>query len=313
MKKIFLLAAVTLALAACDNNDDISNQPSGIVNVTATIGESTLSRASDDKWSAGDEIGISSTLIKEDGTSVSGPYINEKYTTTSGDGNFTGTPLYYYPSMTLTAYYPFTSPDNIDSNGKITAYTTVEYQTADKQPKIDFLWDGESSIHKNADGKPGIDFNFSHKMSKLTLTFKKGDDAEGSVDVSKIISYEIEGLKLEGKFDTKTGVCAVNNEAVAQLLSINPTVVENGVPLPSLILFPQTPGTDKVKLHIYTNEIPKQHYVCTLSFSSGGVIEKGNSYQYTITVNKTGLTINQSNITNWTTPDPEENNTESAD
>lgn len=46
MKKIFFLAVATLALAACDNNDNTDVTPVA-ARITATIGECTPSRAVD--------------------------------------------------------------------------------------------------------------------------------------------------------------------------------------------------------------------------------------------------------------------------
>lgn len=119
MKKIFLLAAITLALAACDNNEDSLVSSPVAAKISATIGESTLSRAVDDSWAKGDQIGISSTV-----GSVVGPYINLKYTTKDGDGQFKGTELFFYKPMTLTAYYPF-----VGEEGKAPASTALSKLT----------------------------------------------------------------------------------------------------------------------------------------------------------------------------------------
>lgn len=210
--------------------------------------------------------------------------------------------MFYYKSMTLTAYYPFTGNESKapGTDGRITASTGADNQTADKQPGIDFLWDRQSKIYITNDGKPYVKFDFSHKMSKLTLTFNNSDQA-GSVDVSTITSYEIEGLKFNGTFDTSTGVATANGESTT--LKMNVSNVTSGNSVAPLILFPQNTG--QVKLHIYTDEPESagilQHYVCELSISSSE-LSAGKNYQYSITVNKTGLAVN-STIVNWTTPD----------
>lgn len=305
MKKIYILAVAALALVACDSNDDNPVTPAKI---TATIGESTDSRASDTSWTAGDQIGISSSV-----GAVGGPYVNVKYTTVSGDGKFIGTPLFFYKPMTLTAYYPFAGDENKVSgtDGIIKASTTANYQTEAKQPDIDFLWDSQTGFTAK---ESNVNFKFSHKMSKLTFTFEDGPEVEDesgkiiatAVDVSKMVRYELEGLVLDGTFNTATGVCVADNKNNEEndTLKINVSGVTSGTSYSPLILFPQKPGNSNVKLHIYTDELNSlnelQHYVCTLTFGDGE-LKPGNNYKYTIKVTKIGLIVGQMTIEKWNT------------
>lgn len=312
MKKIILLAAVTLAMTACDKNDDNVVPASGAAKITATIGESTLSRASDAEWGEGDEIGISSIVGDK-----AGPYINVKYTT-GGDGDFTGeTTIYFYKLMTLTAYYPFTAftGEEGEAPGIITADTDAGNQSEEKQPKIDFLYAGATYIDTSGN-VPEVKFTFSHKMSKITLIFEngnldeKGDRIVTGADVSKITSYTIDGLRLDGTFDTETGECAANSDVAAAPLSITMSegTVKNKVTLPSLIVFPQSPA-DKVRLKLHDSE--NQDYVCDLNFGDKG-LESGKNYQFTIKVSKTGLNVDPS-ITDWSLVEIKENHTAESD
>lgn len=66
MKKIFLLAIAAFALTSCNNDENYVAGPAAAT-ITATIGESTLTRATDSEWTAGDEIGISSLVGNQDG------------------------------------------------------------------------------------------------------------------------------------------------------------------------------------------------------------------------------------------------------
>lgn len=293
MKKIYILAAVTLALTACDNNDD-NTLPSQLeAQISATIGGSVLSRASDNSWAAGDQIGITSTI-----GGVVREFINLAYTTIDGNEKFTGTPIYFHKPMSLTAYYPFTGSEGTAA-GIIEAATTAENQTKEKQSKIDFLYAGQTNVSVT---DPNVKFNFEHKMSKLTLIFKKGNDG---ADISKITSYQITGLILQGTFDTANGVCAVMNGASAENLEIaldNLTVTDGVAQAPSLIIFPQTIAGGKVRLKITDSE--QQDYACDLTFGDG-VIAPGNNYLYTITVSKTGVSIDNPSITDWASKDLE--------
>lgn len=278
MKKIFLLAAAVMALAACNNADNDVDGPVA-AKVTATIGQSALTRASETLWANGDKIGIT----------MGDRYTNVPYTT-AGNGVFTGDTMYFKNKtepVTLTAYYPFAGTKGT-APGLIEASTIADNQTTDKQPGFDFLY-----AEENATGsEPNVNFTFSHRMSKLTLIFKNGNNG---TDVGKLTSYQIDGLVLDGTFDTTTGVCAANNVA-PESLSMTTTGVESGRQLPSLIVFPQATAGKTVTLKIKDNE--NQDYACTLNFGDDGIVS-GNNYQFTITVNKTGLIINTSTITDW--------------
>lgn len=81
-------AAATLALAACNNDNEYVDNGPVAVQVTATIGENAMTRASNTSWAAGDKIGIT-TLRKGESK-----YINMEYTTEKGDGVFTGNTMY---------------------------------------------------------------------------------------------------------------------------------------------------------------------------------------------------------------------------
>lgn len=165
---------MTLALTACDNNEDNPGTSSTAAKIFATIGESTLSRAVDDSWNPNDRIGISSTV-----GDTPGPYINVKYTTENGDGIFTGKDLFFYTPMTLTAYYPFTGEeDKVPGVGGIIKVNTLpENQTKENQPEIDFLWDSKTGVDKKdfSVTKPEVKFTFAHKMSKVSFTFLSSD------------------------------------------------------------------------------------------------------------------------------------------
>lgn len=306
MKKIFILAAATLTLAACDNNDTnpvtSSSKPAII---TATIEGSVTSRVHDQSWDPNDEIGISSTVGEG-----AGPYINIPYTT-NGDGKFTGDDLFFYKPMTLTAYYPFTGVKGVvpGSNGVIEANTLPENQKSDNQRKIDFLWDSQTGFTAT---DPNVNFKFAHKMSKITFTFESsgpmfGEDgikiADG-VDVSTMISYNIAGLGVEGTFNTANGVCAID-ESKHDGLEI--TFAKENSEMKTrkfspLIVFPQTLNGGSVKLNITTDELNRpdvlQHYNCNLTFSNGE-IKPGYHYNYTIQVTKIGLIVGKMTVEDW--------------
>lgn len=300
MKKLILITAAALALAACDKNDDNPSSSPVAAQISATIGKSVVSRATDTDWAKGDRIGISMT-----GRNVS--YLNIEYVTDDGDGNFSGTSMFFnnhIDPITITAYYPFSGSGGT-APATLTASTTDVLQTAVEQPKFDFLYARKENV---TGSNPIVNLAFSHMMSKITLIFVKGNDG---TDVSKITSYTISGLVLDGSFDPVTGVCATTDGAQAEPISmvLPEGTVKDGVALSPLIVFPQKPATDQVKLKIKDSD--NQDYACSLNFGTDGLVA-GNNYQFTVKVSKTGLSVKYS-ITDWQTIEDKNHEAGSAD
>lgn len=288
MKKYILLVVAAVSMIACNNEDNYIDEPVA-AHISATIGENFLSRASNKTWAPGDNIGIS----------MSGRYTNMKYTTENGDGMFGGTTLYFknkHEPVTMTAYYPYTGNEN-GTPDAVEVSTTAERQNPKEHPKFDFLYAKKENV---TGSDPNVKFTFSHMMSKITLIFINGNlDENGyaidkGADVSKITYYQIDGLILDGKFDTQTGVCAAKTGVETKPLLMTTTGVVSGDAVPSLIVFPQTTTAVSLKIHDSEN----QDYSCSLNFGDAGIVA-GNNYEFRIKVNKTGLSVNESSITEW--------------
>lgn len=293
MNKYILLAAVAISLIACDTEDNYIDEPVA-AQISATIGESPLSRARDITWESGDSIGIS----------MSGRYINMKYVTENDDGTFAGTTMYFknkQEPVTITAYYPYTGVEE-QTPAAIEASTGADRQNSKEQPKFDFLF---ASLEGVTGANPNVNLQFSHRMSKLTLVLKKGNQG---TDVSKITSYTLEGLAIDGTFNPVTGECGAKSDAETAPLTINLTEVVSEKALPSLLLFPQE--VDKLTLKIKDRE--DQDYTCELKLADNR-LAPGNNYLFNITVKKTGLTVVNPSITDWKGVDSEDHDAISDD
>lgn len=281
MKKIYFFAAAALALAACSNDDKYADNEPVAARITANIGNSIPSRAAGTAWAKGDKIGITTFRGGES------KYVNMEYITKEADGVFTGTPMYFQDAqaeVTFTAYYPFTGTEGT-APGIVENNTRAAQQTPENQPKFDYLWDSR----KGKKGQPNINFDFAHKMSKITMTFQDGEGTQ----VNKIESYSFEGLVLEGTFNPATGE-AKAKEMAAETLTLTVNNVISGSARPSIIVYPQaTKGN--VVLRIVKDG---QTYKCDLAFA-GGSLKAGTDYQYTIKLNKTGAEVTKSEIHEW--------------
>lgn len=162
---------------------------------------------------------------------------------------------------------------------------------------------------------PKVNFTFAHKMSLLSFTFQSSEPVfdkndpsikvSDGVDVGDMISYEIEGLGVKGSFDTKTGICALDDsERKGLKMTYAKTESAKERPFPSIIVFPQTKPEDKnFVLHITTDELteegsPDQKYNCVLRFTDDE-IKPGCHYKFTVKVTKYGLIVGDLTIVPW--------------
>ena len=177
--RFFALAALALALAACNNDNENLNGDPVAAQFTADIALAT--RASGTTWDNGDRIGI--TDIGNDTQYGNVPFILK-----NGKFEAEGKVIYIEDTKTHTfrAYYPY------NAAGGILAATT-DATAQQNQPAIDFLFASGATGDKNnpvvsftdKTGKGGEDNSFQHRMSRITLTFEAGDGVDFSVVHSK--------------------------------------------------------------------------------------------------------------------------------
>ena len=277
----FTLAALALALAACNNdNENLNDGPVAAV-INAEISDAVSTRASGTAWAERDEIGISESRFG---------YANVLYQWENGKFTPAGTIIFFQDDdpTTFSAYYPYDA-----DGGTLTATTDATAQQ--NQPAIDFLYatGATASTHNpevnftNNLSTGGTDCSFHHCMSQITLTFEAGSGVD--FNTVKPTGYTLSGLVLEGSFDTTTGT--VEADANAQTADL--TMELDGVLTSSVILFPQS--TASIELSVNYNSQP---YTATLTIPEGA-LKAGNNYTYTVTVRNKDLSIESAKITDW--------------
>ena len=280
--RFFALAALALALVACNNDNENLNGDLVAAQFTANIAPAT--RASGTTWDNGDRIGI--TDIGNDTRYGNVPFILK-----NGKFEAEGKVIYFEDTKTHTfrAYYPY------NAAGGILAATT-DATAQQNQPAIDFLFASGATGDKNSPVvsftdktyKGGEDNSFHHRMSRITLTFEAGDGVDFSV--VKPERYTLDGLLLTGTFNTADGIATADNGAQTGELTMN---LADGNLTSSVILFPQTVAS----LPLVVN-YKGQEYHATLTMPEGA-LQAGNNYTYTVKVNATGLTLEGCTIGNW--------------
>ena len=280
--RFFALAALALALVACNNDNENLNGDLVAAQFTANIAPAT--RASGTTWDNGDRIGI--TDIDNDTQYGNVPFILK-----NGKFEAEGKVIYIEDTKTHTfrAYYPY------NAAGGILAATT-DATAQQNQPAIDFLFASGATGDKNSPvvsftdktAKSGEDNSFHHRMSQITLTFEAGDGVDFSV--VKPERYTLAGLLLTGTFNTADGIATADNGAQTGELTMN---LADGNLTSSIILFPQTVAS----LPLVVN-YKGQEYHATLTMPEGA-LQAGNNYTYTVKVNATGLTLEGCTIGSW--------------
>jgi endonuclease G len=207
--------------------------------------------------------------------------------TTSSTGAFTpvsGNTIYYPTngsSVGFIAYYPYQS--------SITSLGTYPVNVADQTQKIDLLY-AKTDVNYNKTA-PSVSLTFAHQLSKLVITAQKGtgvDDLTG-------LSVTIKGLKTKASFDLSAGTLAAGTDAAAitpKTITAPASASDNGVY--EAILLPETATGSTVEFTIGGNT-----YTWDLGTSISAFAAK-TQYNYTITLNKTGVTVSGT-ITPWVT------------
>lgn len=282
--RFFALAALALALAACNNDNENLNGGPVAAQFTADIYEAVSTRASGTTWDNGDRIGV--TDIGNDTQYGNVPFILK-------NGKFEAEEKVIYiedaETHTFRAYYPYNA-----AGGTLAATTDATAQQ--NQPAIDFLFasgatgDKDSPVVSFTDktDKGGADNSFHHRMSRITLTFEAG----AGVDFSQVKPerYTLGGLKLTGTFNTADGIATADDGAQTGELTME---LADGNLTSSVILFPQTAASLSLTVNYRS-----QNYRATLTVPEGA-LQAGNNYTYTVKVRNKELEVSEATIAKW--------------
>jgi hypothetical protein len=279
--RFFALAALALALAACNNDNEILNNDAPVAaRFIADIAPAT--RASGTTWTGGDRIGI--TDIGNDTRYGNVPFILK-------NGKFEAEEKVIYiedvKTHTFRAYYPYNA-----AGGTLAATTDATAQQ--NQPAIDFLFASGATGDKNSPvvsftdktDKGGADNSFHHRMSRITLTFEVGDGVDFSV--VKPERYTLGNVILTGTFNTADGIAAADGTAEALAMDL-----ADGSLTSSVILFPQTAASLPLTVNYRS-----QNYRATLTVPEGA-LQAGNNYTYTVKVRNKNLEVSEATIAKW--------------
>ena len=279
--RFFAFAALALTLAACNNDNENLNDGPVAAQFIADITPATRVNSEGTDWTDGDRIGVTGA-----------GFTNVPYKRENGKFVTDGSTIYFNDTETHTfhAYYPYQS-----DGGTVTVSTAADKQGAD----IDFLFaSGATGDTHNPTvsftdktDKGGPDNSFHHCMSLIKFTFKAGDGI--IFNETEPSGYTVDGLKLEGTFDTATGTTAVTAASESPI-----TMQLGGATTSQVIILPQG-VTTSLDLTVSFNGLD---YTATLpnpSKPDANQFSAGYAYTYNITLSNNGITVEEPEIKPW--------------
>ena len=304
--KYVMIAALATLLAACSNDENAVDNGPVAAQVNAEISNRAVSRATATAWEPDDRIGLSTI----DGAGTDAPktkYANVPYKYADSKFGFDETAataagktqIYFEDTkeVTFRAYYPYTA--TLTAEGVIENISTANQ--AD-QKKFDYLFATGATASKS---NPNVKFvksgndvgtSFRHCMSRLTFNFVAGD---GVTSLSPLTDLKIEGVVNSGSFDTTNGSATADAETDGNK---DITIASVSGTNASVIFFPQEAPMENGQFKI-TLKLDGVSYGATLTLPTdvaNGAFTAGVNVAYTITIRKTGLTVNSAEISGWT-------------
>lgn len=285
-KSSFMLFAMAgaMTLASCSNEEVNGNDTKNAqLQVVANIAL-PQTRAFDDQWNAGDQIGI---YTLKAGTTDIDAADNLAYRNTLTEGSAAN--ANFVPAgnaaklpddgskVDVVAYYPY-------SASAAAGVVELDVQQQDNQALIDLL--GAKAAGVSADAPQAV-LNFKHKLTKI---FMKTTAEDGS-SLSDLKAY-IKGMYTKvsySAFADELSMVSGDTKKDVEMRSADGNYVE-------AIVLPNIDGNDAATRNI---EFEHNGKVYKAAISADVKFESGKKYVYNATFTATGVKIEGAGITNW--------------
>lgn len=305
--KYLMIAVLATLLAGCSNADEnvVDNGP---VAAQISAGVNAVTRAQDATWEA-DAIGVMVTGTTGS-SGMQNLYRNVKYKTTantSDAANFTAeggaaSGIFFQDAtetVTFAAYAPYqeSAADVFPGTDGVISGSTDDQNNRETQKAFDFIYaSGATASRTSSAIQFKDDYSFTHKMTRLVIIVKTS--AEHGFTSEKVTSgtYMLKGLNHTGAFDVKSGIATATGAPAGGAWALNNSLKTAGETTQctfTSILYPQTLDAPLT----FTATIDGETY--TNNTNINPKLAAGTSYEYTITVKKTGLTVSGCTITDW--------------
>ena len=285
-KSSFMLFAMVgaMTLASCSNEEVNGNDTKNAqLQVVANIAL-PQTRAFDDQWNAGDQIGI--YTLKAGTTDIDAAdnlaYRNNLTEGCAATANFAPAgEAAKLPDdgskVDVVAYYPY-------SASAAAGVVELDVQKQDNQAAIDLLGAKAEGVSANA---PQAVLNFKHKLTKIFIR----TTAEDGSSLSDLKAY-IKGMYTKvsySAFADELSMVSGDTKKDVEMRSADGYYVE-------AIVLPNIAGNDATTRNI---EFEHNGKVYKVAISADVKFESGKKYVYDATFTATGVKIEGAGITNW--------------
>ena len=270
MKKLFTLMAAVAAMVSCSNNvENVPTTPE--TNLLPINISTTLTRATDSAFEAGDKVGIF-VVNEPNALAASGNHVDNMGFTYSTKWT-PDAPIYWLDQTTKAdfyCYYPYAEGVSTTAH---TFATKADQSTLANYKASEFLWGKVAGV---APTEEAVNITTNHTFSNALVILKPGDGFTEESLAAATKSVKICGVKTNATIDLATGVATANGNAT----EVTP-YLENGQY--RALIVPQTTaegalivvtvdGVDYTLSRSMTFKANKQHkFTVTLNKVSNGV------------------------------------------
>ena len=294
LKPLFLLGTALLLATACTNDDtdtvDITRPIDLHLSPAKAVTAETKVAIDGETFDGDDVIGL--YLAWTDGATAQVP-IAQTITQTTWKGNtFDDESLYWQNTAdmhTLYAYYPYSA--NVE--GYKVPVTLPDVQSADDEETCNILHGTFSGKAQN-----NVQIQMGHCMSLVNITLNPGDGyKEDGSDMPTIDKVDLIGdYRLSGTLDLATGKVTADDEGTKSDI----TTYATGTTTYRAILMP---GETLGNIVITTNDETTYTYIPETTTTTAA----NTQYNFTLELNKAGVTLGNLTIEKWSEEVIEEN------
>ena len=270
MKKLFTLVALATALVSCDNITIEAPQPEE-QKIPISI-STTLTRATDSAFEAGDKVGIF-VVNEPNALAVSGNHVDNMGFTYSTKWT-PDAPIYWLDQTTKAdfyCYYPYAEGVN---TAAYAFATKADQSTLANYKASEFLWGKVEAVTPTEEA---VDVTVNHSFSNALVILKPGDGFTEEKLAAAEKSVKICGVKPGATIDLATGVAT----ATGNKTNVTP-YLENGQY--RALIVPQT--TEEGALIVVT--VDGVDYTLTRSMT----FKANKQHKFTVTLNKVSNGVN---------------------
>lgn len=289
------LAMLTLASCSSDEMEQQSmNQPTAI-NLVSSVGQITRSAnvsLQKVQIASGVEVGV---FAKTTTGYITGG--DNAKVTADGNGNFTGTTLYFPTdgaAVSVNAYAPYNAAF-AGKDGEAVSFSVQADQSSDNgYLKSDLLCGAPTGTNSFTKDNPTVALNFAHKLSKLTVKFTLADDTDVDLKgaaINIVNTLPTTTLKVsDGTLGTASG-SATSIKAVT--FASDATTFQA-----SAVLVPQTVAAGSFVQVVLADKM------LNAKLNSAATFVSGKSYTYNVNISGSGAEtkaeiVLSSTVTDW--------------